>query len=436
MPNLNGLRITFFGVCFIGLAASGQSGEEAFVRWATKRAIPIASLDFNTSSRDLQPVKKVIGKARVVALGEPVHGAHEPLAFRNRMIRYLVTELGFRAVATETGFTESWLVDSYINGGDFPLENAARNVYTWDPKAFGENRELVEWLRRYNADPAHVRKVHFYGIDVIGGQNGRLRNSRLGIDFAIQYLTRADAAAGREFDARWQRLADRFSDEKYKEYSGAERVDLDELRVSLLSAIRSRQAALVAAGSEREYAWAVRGLEVLDESMQIIRTLFALEKDPGRLGPVMSLRDRTMDKNVRWALQQEPPVTRIAVFAHNFHMMNAKWDGGVFLDPPAMAGTLLRASFGRNLVIIGVGASNGKAMSQKESVPGSIDGALQKTRRSPFLIDLRPAASSPLTAVWLKGKKPMGSHGNVRLAPVPSFDALFYIESLTPAKRK
>lgn len=49
----------------------------------------------------------MIGKARVVALGEPMHGAHEPMAFRNRLIRFVVEQMGFTAVALESGFTES-----------------------------------------------------------------------------------------------------------------------------------------------------------------------------------------------------------------------------------------------------------------------------------------------------------------------------------------
>ena len=35
-----------------------------------------------------------LGNARVVAFGEPVRGAHEPLAMRNRLIRYGSRGLG------------------------------------------------------------------------------------------------------------------------------------------------------------------------------------------------------------------------------------------------------------------------------------------------------------------------------------------------------
>ena len=55
----------------------------------------------------MQPLRNIIGDAHVVAFDEPIHGAHEPLAMRNRLIRYGVTRLGFTAVALETCLSSS-----------------------------------------------------------------------------------------------------------------------------------------------------------------------------------------------------------------------------------------------------------------------------------------------------------------------------------------
>src|SRR6266702_8865443 len=56
--------------------------------------------------------------AHVVAFGEPMHGAHEPLAFRNRLFRFLVERMGFTAIALESGFTESTSARPFIEGGE------------------------------------------------------------------------------------------------------------------------------------------------------------------------------------------------------------------------------------------------------------------------------------------------------------------------------
>ena len=40
---------------------------------------------------------------------------------------------------------------------------------TWQFDSLPENRELIQWLRDYNAHSA--RKVHFYGLDITGGND-------------------------------------------------------------------------------------------------------------------------------------------------------------------------------------------------------------------------------------------------------------------------
>ena len=43
----------------------------------------------------MQPLKAIIGPARVVALGEATHGTREFFQLKHRMLEFLVTEMGF-----------------------------------------------------------------------------------------------------------------------------------------------------------------------------------------------------------------------------------------------------------------------------------------------------------------------------------------------------
>src|SRR5258705_13186074 len=88
--------------------AQAQLSSEAFEKWASARAIPLRTVEAGGDVKDLLPLKSLVGAARVVILGEPNHGTHEPLAFRNRLIRFLVEQMGFTAVGLETSFTESY----------------------------------------------------------------------------------------------------------------------------------------------------------------------------------------------------------------------------------------------------------------------------------------------------------------------------------------
>ena len=62
--------------------------DQAFVLWAKAHAFPLQHSDSAIGDADLVPVKQMIGNTRVLALGEPAHGFHEPLALRNRLFRY------------------------------------------------------------------------------------------------------------------------------------------------------------------------------------------------------------------------------------------------------------------------------------------------------------------------------------------------------------
>src|SRR5262245_24079887 len=94
-----------------------QQSNAGFERWAKAHAIQLQTVELKSDLGDMRQLKSLIGAARVVALGEPAHGAHEPLAFRNRLLRYLVEESGFTAIAIESGLPESRPIHDFVAGG-------------------------------------------------------------------------------------------------------------------------------------------------------------------------------------------------------------------------------------------------------------------------------------------------------------------------------
>ena len=74
------------------IALYGQNApNQAFQQWARQHVHTLVSVDQDApSDADLQPLRNIIGSAHVVAFGEPFHGGHEPMAMRNRLVRYAV----------------------------------------------------------------------------------------------------------------------------------------------------------------------------------------------------------------------------------------------------------------------------------------------------------------------------------------------------------
>src|ERR1041384_4851663 len=96
-------------------AAETKSIEDDFLSWA-RSGLHSVSTASGASQADLEPFRKIAGNARAVAVGEAFHGTAEGLAFRNRLFRYLVDNLGFRVIAIESGITEGRVVHDYIAG--------------------------------------------------------------------------------------------------------------------------------------------------------------------------------------------------------------------------------------------------------------------------------------------------------------------------------
>jgi hypothetical protein len=76
-------------------AQAPPQSDSIVTRWARTKAIALPPIDGAYRDSAFTFLRGLVGDARILALGEPVHGGPEPLAFRNQVIRYAVTHLGF-----------------------------------------------------------------------------------------------------------------------------------------------------------------------------------------------------------------------------------------------------------------------------------------------------------------------------------------------------
>lgn len=148
--------------------------------WIARDAIPFA-LDAPTSldSATDRLIAELGPGVELLALGEALHGSEEILLIRNRMFQRLVEKHGYSAAVIEVSSHQARAINEYVLG---ERERSDPKVEDWFGNGFGlleANRDLVEWLRQYNADPSHARKLHFYGFDLPLGQGGLASPSRV-----------------------------------------------------------------------------------------------------------------------------------------------------------------------------------------------------------------------------------------------------------------
>ena len=91
--------------------------RETVIRWIRDQAHPLTTLDPRAPLTDLQPLRHMVHRARVVSLGVAHRGAHELCAIQHRILRFLVEQLGFRSLALEGDEAKSLQLDEYVRTG-------------------------------------------------------------------------------------------------------------------------------------------------------------------------------------------------------------------------------------------------------------------------------------------------------------------------------
>lgn len=160
------LRLLAPAIAIVVLFAAAPTARadvqsSAVTAWLEDNAVPLSTVDPAAPLTDLTPLRRSVGDARIVGLGESVHGAAEELTLKHRTLRFLVERMGFRSIAWEDDWTVALRVDEYIRTGRGDLDALmAQLTPQWQSR---EVADLLHWLRDYNASRGD--KVRFVGVE-------------------------------------------------------------------------------------------------------------------------------------------------------------------------------------------------------------------------------------------------------------------------------
>ena len=175
------MRRSFIGVFLVATmmfaSCAGQKGKPAAIPPMSRPAFIHATLDdwiareatqFSVDSPESfnAALDKVIaslgGSVELLGFGEALHGGEDILMLRNRLFQRLVETHGYSAIAIESSFPRARVVNDYVAGhGPASYEAVQDTGFSHGFGRLDANRELVEWMRRYNADPSHRRQTPF-----------------------------------------------------------------------------------------------------------------------------------------------------------------------------------------------------------------------------------------------------------------------------------
>ena len=287
-----------------------------------------------------------IGDARVVLLGEATHGTSEFYRMRTRITQELIRRRGFTAIAVEADWPDAASIDRYVRGRLVPPRPwtpfARFPTWMWRNE---EVRDLVEWLRAYNADTKEPeRKASFSGLDLYSMYTSAFE--------VVRYLDRVDPAAAQTARARYGRLTPWEHDPAaYGKAALHGRMTSAEPEVvAMLRDLLARRLDYASHDGD-EFFDAAKNARVVAGAERYYRAMYYGAAES------WNLRDQHMFDTLR-SIQAHRDGAKLVVWEHNSHVgdagateMAARGEHNV--------GQLCRKAFGEDVFIVGFGTDHG-----------------------------------------------------------------------------
>jgi erythromycin esterase len=414
---------------------------KAVKRWIRHNAIPLRTVIAGNGFKDLQPLRKLIGSAHLVALGEATHGTREFFQFKHRVLEFLVNEMGFTVFGIEAPMPEAFDINEYVLNGKGDPEKALASLYNWVWNT-EEVLDMIKWMRSYNADPRHTNKVKFYGFDMQSPSRAvkvTLQNLRKLDPFQAEALEKPLAVLSNPFTAPDFVLLPK---EKKEEAANAIR--------TILQFFGEHKSDYILCGNASEWDIMCRQAIVVAQHIESkMNTSGFINLDP-------VVRDKTMADNIRWIFDHEGKETKMVIWAHNLHVATH-----------TIMGNNLRKMFGNDMFVFGFAFNQGSfqasefpvgynqyllfpsekgvhpfTVSPFQSETGiSLDGIITEAGLKYALINLHALPKDGLVGKWFRegqltrniGSVYMDSYGSgvSKLALPEIYDALFFVGNAT-----
>jgi erythromycin esterase-like protein len=144
-------------------AQASDTGRQPFVDWAQQHAIRLKTVEAGHGFEDMEPLRAVVGSARIVALGEATHGTREFFQLKHRMIEFLATQMGFTIFSIEANMPEAYRLNDFVLNGNGDPRDLIKGMYfwTWNTE---EVLDMVLWMREFNR--SGKGRIEFTGFDM------------------------------------------------------------------------------------------------------------------------------------------------------------------------------------------------------------------------------------------------------------------------------
>jgi len=378
-----------------------------------QNAIEVRSISpEDTDFSDLAGLKKAIGDAHIVLLGEQTHGGGTTYSAKVRLVKFLHQEMNFEVMAFESGMYDCAKIYKQIQLGGF-MEKEVQNSMFY---MYANSTEVKPLFSYMDAQKNMKTPLLFTGMD--SQHTGEKSQTSLVIDLK-NYL---DKNGSKNTEGKSWELFNR----KVTDIIAMNRQVTEEDKASFYQFLDVLKAEIKEMNSEDQY--------FPENSGFWLQILKSIESQAKRYwGTIEDMdRDRQMADNMSWLINNPFKGKKVIVWAHNFHIARG-------MDPILPMGYFLKKEYKDKMYAIGFTGYDGafiNFVTAKESEitkpsKKSIEQAIKNIGWKYAMLDFRNLSEDE---AWLQQpQKGRLVNFNEQTAIFPNiFDGIFYIETTIP----
>ncbi|MEL6656702.1 MAG: erythromycin esterase family protein [Bacteroidota bacterium] len=300
------------------------------------QAYPFASANPTEADPDLDPLINYLGNTPFVGLGEGTHGTAEFYQMKDKIFRRLVQEHDFNAMIFELPWGQALSVNDFVRDGIGSASTSVAQTGYWTYNT-QEVQDLVQWMHDYNQGQVEADKIYFVGCDVQGD------HFRRELEIIQTYLAQYAPEVEEDIMAHYAQLPTH----DLLDYVNASS-DLHNTNSA------GAQAAYAQIEQERDNWTALSG-EFAYELALMAAHVIERREFTYRTQSYGASRDFLMAFYSEWWQRILGADAKVAIWAHNVHVMDADYFNGNFM------GTYLRSRQNTNYKNVGFSFGKGSA---------------------------------------------------------------------------
>ena len=346
-------EIRIEGKKFIDLKPRLTEPTKEELSWLKQHIHPLKTYDpYTNFNEDLNVLSKLIGDAKVVALGEVTHGSSEIFKMKHRLIKYLAENEGFDIFSIEANMPEAYKLNEYtINGKGSPTE-LIKGMYFWTWQT-QEVLQMVKWMKEHNLTN---KKIHFTGFDM---------QFYFGAIEELEKSFNDQKSVCNEILALKQNLGS-IKTTQHMVLSKEDKEEIDQLISSVSNSIAKSNKL------RYEKKWLTQNVRIIEQFLDL--SAYS--------------RDKYMAENLLWIKAQNPE-SKIVIWAHNYHIKKTDMSMGKHLYKTLGTDYLTIGFAFHNGYYTAVGNNGLTRYKAQDSYIGTYENFFNAINEPIFILDLR-----------------------------------------------